>query len=402
MRIAWLTPYWPAPANSGGRIRIGALAASLSSEELVLFSRLAAHDDVVVHEGDAFGPFARAYARPRGSPGIRVLPMLPAIIRSFPRELSALVAEQHRHRPWDMVIVEHCYAYVDLPPLPGAQIVLNEHNIESNYWRRRLKCRPADLPGNLHQYAIWRRYETMAWRNVDAVSVVSEQDSADVRKIRPDSGVVFPNGVDIDRHHFIPPSARRGSRVLFLGSMDYEPNIQAAIMLAEQVLPELRTLVPDATLTIAGRDPSAAVRNLSNSFVHVTGAIDDLREVFDSHSAFAMPIELGAGSSLKALDALATGLPLVASPFAVRGHPLVGGVHYVDARSPVEIATSLADVLEHPAKFDDMAKRGRVVAESLSWRAIGSRFADWVHAAAVKSGGCATAPAQPSFARTLF
>jgi glycosyltransferase involved in cell wall biosynthesis len=381
---------------------MGAFAAALSSEELVLFSRIGVREDVIPRDGHAFGPFARTYARPSGNAGIRVLPALPAMIRSFPKELSALVAEQHRQRPWDMVIIEHCYAYVALPPLPGAQIVLNEHNIESTYWRRRLSWRPAELPHNLHQYAIWRRYETTAWRRVDAVTVVSEQDAVEVRKVRPDSGMVFPNGVDIDKHRFILPSRRVGARVLFLGTMDYEPNIQAAIMLAKQVMPELRALVPDATLTIAGRDPFPVVRGLGNSFVHVTGAIDDLRDLFDSHATFAMPIELGAGSSLKALEALAAGLPLVASPFAVRGHPLVGGVHYVDARTPREIAAALAEVLNHRQKFDAMAHEGRAVAESLSWRGIGSRFAEWVRATRVKRSGLERAPVQAPLAGALF
>ncbi len=376
IRIAWITPFLPTPPTSGGRIRISALSDALATEELVLFSRLVEEDGAPPRDGDPLGPFERAYTRRKIPSGRRILPSLPAVVRSFPKELSRLVAAEHRVRPWHLVIVEHCYAYVDLPPLPGARIVLDEHNIESTYWRRRLLDRPLALLGNLHQYAIWRRFEMSAWRNVDAITVVSEQDSVEVRKVRPDSGVVFPNGASLDQHRFIPPSLRQGMGVLFLGSMDYEPNIAAAILLARRILPELRQRVPDAMLTIAGRDPSPAVLGLANSFVRVTGTLSDLSETFDSHAVFAMPIELGAGSSLKALDALASGLPLVASPFAMRGHRLVPKVHYIDAQ-PAVMSRALAEVLMQRAKFDAMAARGRAAAESLSWYAIGERFANW-------------------------
>jgi glycosyltransferase involved in cell wall biosynthesis len=386
MRVAWLTPFLPAPPNSGGRIRIGALAESLASEELVLFSVVRIDDEDAPRDGEPFGPFARAYTRPQTPPGRRVLASLPTVIRAFPKELSRLVAAEHRQTPWDLVIIEHCYAFVDLPPLPGARIILDEHNIESTYWRRQLIGRPLELPANLHQYVIWRRFEVNAWRKVDAVAVVAEEDAAMVRKIRPDSGVVFPNGVNLDGRRYIAPSERRGSRVLFVGSMGYEPNIQAAILLARQILPELRQLVPDATLTIAGRDPSPTVRDLANSFVRVTGPLPDLRETFDAHAAFAMPVELGAGSSLKALEALACGIPLVASPFAVRGHPLIDGVHYVEAH-PRAMPRAIAAVLTERAKFDAMAEAGRAIAESLSWRAIGARFATFARVLSAKEPG---------------
>lgn len=377
MRIAWITPYLPEPANSGGRIRISAFARALAAEELVLFARCS-HNDPVPRDGQSVGPFVRTFARPAHPREFRVLPKIPSVVRTFPEVLSHMIAEEHRQNPWDVVIVEHCYAYVGLPSLPGACVVLNEHNIESEYWRRRLLRKAVELPENIHQYAIWRRYERNSWRSVDAVTVVSQRDSEAVRRVRPDSGIVFPNGVQLEGRRYLPPSARTGSRVLFLGTMDYEPNVRAAEVLAREVLPELRALVPDATLTLAGRDPTPSVKALAGADVRVTGTVADLGALFDEHAVFAMPIELGAGSSLKALDALSTGLPLVASPFAVRGHPLESGVHYVGARGPKGIAAALASVLTQRAAFDGIAAAGRSVAESLSWNAIATRFGDWV------------------------
>jgi polysaccharide biosynthesis protein PslH len=390
MRIAWLTPYFPAPEDTGGRIRIASLARGFSApeDERHLYSRRAPDDlaNGAGRPGAAVAPWTSIQTWTDGPAPRLVWPsLLPGFARRFPPGLTQALARDHARRPFDAVVVEHCLTGHPLPPLPGAVVVLNEHNVESSYYLRAITAeRGRKLATNLRDYVQWRTLERRVWRSVDEISVVSEEDAAHVRRFRPDTTVVTPNGIAIDRYRYIPPSRRAGSAVLFVGLMSYVPNIEAARFLAREVMPRLRRRVPDATLTLAGRDPTAEVRGLASAHVRVTGTVPDIAALFDDHAAFAMPLSFGAGSSLKALEPLATGVPLVASTFAVRGYRLRHGEECLLADGPSDMAEALAGVLTRARDLDPMAQRARRFAEGYAWSSISARFADFVRGAAAR------------------
>lgn len=162
--------------------------------------------------------------------------------------------------------------------------------------------------------------------------------------------------------------------------MDYPPNIQAARTLALEVLPLVQKRVPEATLTLCGRSAKGEVRALASSSVSVTGTVPEVFSLFDRHAAYAMPLQQGAGSSLKVLEPLAAGLPLVASPFGVRGYDLDEGC-YLKADEPADFARALVQVLTERRELDAMAKRGHEAAQRYSWAGLGAKLADIVEQA---------------------
>ncbi len=183
-----------------------------------------------------------------------------------------------------------------------------------------------------------------------------------------------------------PPSARRGCRILYVGMMDYGPNIQAARTLALEILPLVRQSVPEATLTLCGRGAGRAVRELASDRVQVTGTLPEVFSIFDEHAAYAMPLQHGAGSSLKVLEPLAAGLPLVASAFGVRGYQLTHD-EYLPADDVPSFARALVRILSAPQELDGMAERGRAAAQRYSWDALGTRFAELVEQRIRDRGG---------------
>jgi polysaccharide biosynthesis protein PslH len=382
MRIAWLSPYLPAPENSGGRIRIANLARGLADEELNLYLRVADDDppDACSAGKSPMAPWRAIHARRAAWP--RIAPLTtPALPLSFPNDLKRLLAEHDAERPFDAVIVEHCYSAHALPRFKRAAVVLSEHNIESEYWFREMRMRPRKALSNALAFLRWRRYENQVWRQMDSIVVVSERDRKRVREVRPDTGIVIPNGIALDDYTFIPPSRRRGLGILFVGLFSYRPNIEVARMLAQRVLPRVRLKHPDATLTLAGRDPRREVLALASESVRVTGTVPNIATLFDEHAAFANPMRFGAGSSLKILEALATGMPLVGSSFSVRGFELEPETHYLRADTPELAADVLCRAFDERKSLDGMAERGRKVAEHYVWTQIRNRFADTVREA---------------------
>lgn len=383
MRVAWLTPYLPFPENTGGRIRVARLARGLAERaELSLFSCLSQHDaPSAVPPLPEFAPWSHVHTAAR-VPSLTPFSLKPDPARRMPKELSRALAEADARAPFDAVVVEHCYAIEALPTLQRAAIVLDEHNIESDYYRRALK----GAPHKVLEYWSWRRYERAAWRRADQVVTVSERDAQAVRREQPGKGADVSNGTRFDAFRFVPPSQREGSAILYVGMMDYAPNIQAARTLALEVLPRVRQIVPDATLTLCGRGAKAEVRALASESVQVTGTVPEVFSVFDRHAAYAMPLQHGAGSSLKVLEPLAAGLPLVASAFGVRGYAL-GDDCYLPADDVPSFADALVRVLTRRADLDAMAERGRNAAQRYSWDALGARFAGIVEQAVKERRG---------------
>lgn len=377
LRVAWVCPYVPAPENSGGRIRIARMARAFAEagDELVLYARRASDDGEQALEEARRGPWAAVHvARPDA---VRLPGRAPEIARGFPRSLRQRLAEDDRARPFDLAVVEHSYAALGLPRLARAAEVLVDHNVESAYWLRRFRAAAVPRPGDALRWLRWRAFERRAWRRADLLTMVTDEDArAASRAGLGRDALVIPNGVAAERFRFAPPSERAGSKLLFVGTMSYEPNVAAAERAALEVLPRLRRLAPGASLTIAGRDPSPRVRRLEGEGVRVTGTVADLGRLFDEHAAYLNLVSTGAGSSLKVLEPLVAGLPLVAAPFAVRGFPLEAGRHFLEARDPESAAASLARALspEGRAELDAMAGAARELALGYDWRIGAARF----------------------------
>jgi glycosyltransferase involved in cell wall biosynthesis len=382
VRVAWLTHFVPAPENTGGRIRVARLARALAAREGVaidLYARVAAHDRGTPLPVGGEGPWARVEAiapsfwQVGGSP-----PWLPRPARSMPRGLAKGLLAEHARSPYDAVVASHCFAARGLVGEGGPLLVVDEHNVESDFM-------PQGGGAGYEKLAM-ERFERAVWRRAAAVSVVSEGDAARVRRFCRGEVAVVPNGIVLERYQFRAPSSREGTGVLFVGLLAYGPNVEAAKVLAREVMPRLRGRVPGAYLTLVGSHPSAEVRALAGPGVRVEADVPSVAPFFDGHAAYAMPLAAGAGTSLKVLEPLAAGLPLVATRFAVRGYDAIGADHYVPAEGADEMADALALVLEGRAALDPMAERARAFAASYAWDALGARFADVV-LGAIRAGG---------------
>ncbi|MEY4579296.1 MAG: hypothetical protein RL701_3999, partial [Pseudomonadota bacterium] len=108
---------------------------------------------------------------------------------------------------------------------------------------------------------------------------------------------------------------------------------------------------------------------------------------------FANCLVFGAGSSLKVLEALAAGVPLVSTRAGVRGFALTADEHFLPAETPAEFATEILRCLAAPAsELQPRALAGRVFAESHSWQSLSERFAALTERAASSPVSAAAVP----------
>lgn len=396
MKILMLAPYPPYPTRGGGALRIYHLARGLAARhELTLLSF--APDAAAVA---ALAPM-RAFCRvatvlgpPRRGLAGRALTTLASPLpdmalrnrsRPFAEALSRLLAAER----FDIVQAEsiELAGYALLARGLAPRLALDQFNAEYLLQRRAaltdlrrgLGLRPRALVGGLYSLAQWRklaRYEARLLRELDLVTVVSEEDRAALARLAPAAAArlaVVPNGVDTAR---VRPGAVRGdmgaATMIFTGTLDFRPNLDALRWFVGEVLPLVRARRPAARLLIVGRAAGPAALALAGEAVEVVGEVPDVAPYIDGSAVYVVPMRIGGGSRLKLLEALAMEAPVVSTPMGAEGIAgLRDGEQLLLAATPRAFADAALRLMADPALGRRLGAAGRAhVAAHYDWSAI--------------------------------
>ena len=220
-----------------------------------------------------------------------------------------------------------------------------------------------------------RRQERQWFGYADRVVVTSPSDAEALSAVLNAQRIaVIPNGVDLEYFAYRP--APEPGRIVFTGSMNWPPNEDAAEHFARDVMPAVRSRIPDATFWIVGADPSPRVRNLANiAGVNVTGTVADIRPWIWSAAVYASPLRFGLGVKNKILEAMACGAAIVATTRSLSGTPLVDGRDAMVADDDTKFADAVVRVLSDSELRNSLAREARRKAEvEYSWDSISARF----------------------------
>jgi sugar transferase (PEP-CTERM/EpsH1 system associated) len=205
-----------------------------------------------------------------------------------------------------------------------------------------------------------------------AVLLVTEAEADLYRQVCPEGrGHAVTNGVDFD--YFAPPPAgaaeEEPGRCVFVGAMDYEPNVDGAGWFCREVWPEVRRRRPDARLALVGRRPAPEVQALARTAgVEVVGSVPDVRPHVARASVTVVPLRIARGVQNKVLESLAMGKATVVSPPPLEGLRAAPGEHLLLARSPADWIESLTRLFEAPALRRRLGAAGRAFAlENHCW-----------------------------------
>lgn len=212
-----------------------------------------------------------------------------------------------------------------------------------------------------------RRFESEQYQRFSRVILVTDEDAVAVRALNPAlRTVVIPNGVDADHY---APDGRARSGVLFTGVLNYPPNEQAAVRLAERIMPVVRRSIPDVTLSLVGRSPGTRVQGLDATLL---ADVPDLRPHLWGAAVYACPMESGTGIKNKLLEAMAAGVPVVATSLACQGLTVQDGTHLRIADDDAAFAAALVETLRAPGKRAGAARR--YVCSRHDWDAVTAAY----------------------------
>jgi glycosyltransferase involved in cell wall biosynthesis len=221
-----------------------------------------------------------------------------------------------------------------------------------------------------------RRFESVEYARFRRIVVVSDPDRAALATLCPTATIsVIPNGVDAD--HFRPNGRRAAEpRLVFTGVMSYAPNVAAAEFLSREVFPRVRAAVPDATLALVGRSPSPRVAALAEiPGVDVTGEVPDIRPWLTSSRVYVCPMVSGTGIKNKLLEAMAGGLPCVATPLSLQGLGVRDGHEVAVADDAAGLARHAVRLLADGEAAEQLGQAARAyVRRHHDWRTVARSY----------------------------
>lgn len=390
MRILFLTPQLPYPPQKGTALRNWGLIQGLGERHDLSLLSFREPGKRVIEE-----PLASACERivtvpqPERSRRQRLWEMLTASQPDMALRLASSTYEQTL-RDWlagstfDVVQIEgiELAPYLDVirSAAHDALVVFDDHNCEYLLQQRAFLTdlySPARWPAAAYSFVQWqrlRRYEADICRGADRVLAVSDADANALRRLVPDLDVkVIPNGIDTQAYGLgTTRTDQTGNTMIFTGTMDFRPNVDAVLWFAEHVLPLIHAEVPDARFVVVGQRPHRRLAPLGRKpAITLTGWVQDVRPYFSEGTVYVAPLRMGGGTRLKLLEAMALGTPIVATSLGAEGYPVQSGDQLILADSPTAFAEGVISLLRDEGLRADLRRSARsFVEERYDWSAI--------------------------------
>lgn len=310
----------------------------------------------------------------RASALLGLLGALPLTVRYFSsRALARCVDRRLQHDRFDLIYVSSSsmakYARATSVPL-----VMDFVDVDSGKWDQYAAntALPMSWIYRLEARRL-QRYECEIARRARVCVFTTRTEEAFFHEMVPDvRTAVIPNGVDTE--YFSPKESARSKipTVIFTGVLDYLPNTDGVCHFSQTILPLVRRKIPEVRFLIVGKRPCRAVLRLTRQTgITVAADVADVRPYLQGAHVAVVPLRIGRGIQNKILEAMAMGLPVVASPRPAQGIGARIGVDWFVEEGPEAFAERVIHLLQEPVTRDQVGCHARAFVEAQhSWRLI--------------------------------
>jgi glycosyltransferase involved in cell wall biosynthesis len=390
VKVLWVKAGQLLPVDTGGKIRTYNILKELARQhEVRLLSyyggpRDAAYDDALRTEFPLAEPVANCWPVSLPGLGVKYARWLPT---SMPFAVGKFTARAVRDRivagcaagRFDVALCDFLAPTANFPDSLPVPTVLFQHNVESALWVRQAEHERSALKRPIYRLEAHRMaaYEAAAVRRFDHVIAVSEHDrmlmSQWVHSVRIS---VTPTGVDLARFRTgAPDPGAAVPLVVFVGSMDWEPNEDGMLWFHQEVWPQVVAAVPSARLRIVGRSPPPAIAQLAGGTVEVTGTVPSVIEHLHAAAVVIVPLRIGGGTRLKIYEAMAARRPVVATTVGAEGLDYRAGEDILIADAPGEFANAVIGLLRDPVRRSSVGLAAERRAAMYDWPNVVGAFA---------------------------
>ena len=389
MRILWVKAGKLLPVDTGGKIRSFNLIRELHARnEVTLLSYYAGPPDrdyeqavvetfpraVAVHTGIPDGSFV---ARTLDYAKRLIWPAPYAVTKHRATSVRRLITAWDSERRFDVLICDFLAASLNFPRHPLTPTILFQHNVESILWRRQADTERHPVRRAVFQLeaAKMGRYERAAVRGFDHIIAVSGADrSAMSAMTAPERITVVPTGVDTKAFRPTVRPEHLDPIVLFVGSMDWEPNIDGVHYFVETMWPAIRAAVPGARFQVVGRNPAVSITRLASQSVEIVGTVPSVIEYLHRAAAVVVPLRVGGGTRLKIYEAMAAGKAVISTTIGAEGLDYQDDRDILIADTPSVFADKVIRVLRDAQYRRALENAALAFAAERDWSSIACEF----------------------------
>jgi glycosyltransferase involved in cell wall biosynthesis len=301
------------------------------------------------------------------------------IIRDELPAMMAKLQELASTQKFDVVHADQLwmvqYALAAKTVSPTSKLILDQHNAvylipqrlaesAANIVKKQFLNRESQAMA-VFEADVCRRFDHVVWVTQEDHQAVSALPEAQANGLAPAS--IIPICGDPTRTKPVEKAANK-KRITFLGGLHWPPNAEGIVWFAQHVFPQIRAQIPEAVLTIIGKNPPAG---LEGKGIDVTGYVDDPLPYLNETAAFVVPLHAGGGMRVKILDAWSWGLPTVSTTIGAEGIETQHEQNILIADTPADFAQAVLRVLKNPALAQQLEQGGRqTVIEKYNWRRI--------------------------------
>ena len=392
MEIVYVANVFPYPPTNGHSIRNYNLLKRVGQHHN-LHLRLLVHEKPTEEQLIGLLPFVKSlryYVQPEVGAFAQPLRGLRYWLRGIPPDLrfsmNHALMQDLRHfiddNEVDILQIEDpsMALYVNAVP-KGSRIrtVLTFHDINFKKYERISKLEPSlkrKLRLRFHSHMM-RKWEPKFAANFTRCVTMSDVDRELLLEVDSELKVhTIPNGVDTELFQPFPekPSSMM-YHLLFVGNMDYRPNIEAVKWFTEQVMPWLDQSIPNYMFWIVGVNPREEVLALKSAKVQVTGRVPDVRPYYENANVVIVPLFAGGGTRLKILEAMSLGRPVVSTTIGAEGLELIPGQHLLIADDVQDFRSGIEALIQDDMFRQNMVAQGRdCVVDQYDWGAIAEKL----------------------------
>ena len=389
MRILWVKAGKLLPVDTGGKIRSFNILKKLARNNAVTLlsyyggAKDSGYESSLVKE--LTGAHCINTGAPDGGTFTQALDYLRRLANPAPYAVSKFtdgdVVQTLRNwlpgNRFDVAICDFLSASLNFPATLPMPCVLFQHNVESSLWTRMAKTEtnPVRKLSYRIESAKMERYERLTLRRFHHVIAVSETDKQQMLAMDPQCAVsVVPTGVDTEKYQVFPSASGDPPRIVFTGSMDWEPNIDAMEYFCREIWPSIVNQFPAAKFQIVGRNPHSRVKQLASATVEVTGTVPSVSDYLRDAAVVIVPLRIGGGTRLKIFEAMAMGKALVSTTIGAEGLDVKSGDNCILADDPASFANSILTLLSDAPLRRKYEKAAAALASRYDWSNIAKQY----------------------------
>src|SRR5689334_4026098 len=391
MRILWVKAGKLLPVDTGGKIRSFNILRELArNNDITLLTYYGGKRDED-YEADIQDRFPGAVTIHTAANDAGKLERGLDYLRRLPRRAPYAVTKFHSPdveqwlnqgtggQRFDVAVCDFLSATLNFAERLEMPTVLFQHNVESLLWRRQA----AHEPNRIQRLAFkieaakMARYERGAVNRFHHIIAVSDQDREQMARMTDAARIsVVPTGVDLTQ--FTATLGVRASRpvIVFVGSMDWEANIDGVDFFCRDVWPQVLRAVPAAELRLVGRNPHARVARWADDSIEVTGTVPSVTEHYEEAMVNIVPLRIGGGTRLKIYEAMAMRKATVSTSIGAEGLDIEDGRDIVLADDPASFAESIIKLVRDDSVRRRIEDAAALKAAQYDWSVIAARFGD--------------------------